>query len=307
MRLAYGQGLYRNGNLPVICDVDCDVMSNTFHSDKGWSLPRALAFLCCGVHSTSDRDVITDWMHNPNAVLPSKYAKNRPALAATLAVFRQTWPNFTKSQTLHPVIWLWFGVDTARSHLHSDCMTKFVAYIEDNLNIGYRPILRRHLGTVGSTYPGSLLTANEEVALSILVATLPYRPFDKRVADQHWRSERQRNDVPRPQIKAQPQRTGKRSADSPNCIGKLSRLLDDMARKRQNVERLPEPNGLLQFRSLGLKRPQLIALLRAARGGVEIKQFAQSTLLRAMSAVVECKPGPTQSGTETVARKRVRR
>ena len=282
-------------------------MSNTFHSDKGWSLPRALAFLCCGVQSTSDCDVITDWMHNPNAVLPSKYDKNRSALAATLAVFRQTWPNFTMSQTLHPVIWLWFGVDKARSHLHTDCMAKFVAYIEDNLNIGYRPILRRHLGTIASTFLGSLLKTNGEVALSILVATLPYRPFDKRVADQYWRSKRQRNDVPRPRIRAQPQRTGKRSADSPNCIRTLSSLLDDMARKRQYVERLPEPNGSLQFRSLGLKRPQLIALLRAGRGGAEIKRFAQSTLLRAMSAVVECKPGPTQSGTETVALNRVRR
>lgn len=282
-------------------------MSNEFHIKKSWALPRALAFLCCGVHSTKDRDVITDWIDDPSAALPAAYAKNRSALAATLAVFRQTWPSFTMSQTLHPVIWLWFGVDKARSHLHMDCMAKFVAYIEDNLNIGYRPILRRHLGTVSITYSGSLYKDNGEVVRSLLAATLPYRPFDNHVADQHWRSERQRNDVPRPRIKAQSQRTGKRSADSPNCIGELSRLLDDMARKRQNVERLPEPNGSLQFRSLGLKRPQLIVLLRASRGGAVIKQFAQSTLLRAMSAVVECKPGPTESGSVTVARNRVQR
>ena len=281
-------------------------MSNAFHTDTGWRLPRALAFLCCGIRSTKDRDVIADWLVDPD-VLPAKYKKHRHALAATLAAFDNTWPNFARSKTLHPVIWIWFGIDKLRSHLHPDCLSHFVAYIEDNLNIGYRPILRRHLGTVASTYPGSLLKTNGEVALSILVATLPYRPFDKRVADQHWRSKRQRNDVPRPRIKAQPQRTGQRSADSPNCIRTLSSLLDDMARKRQYVERLPEPNGSLQFRSLGLKRPQLIALLRAGRGGAEIKRFAQSTLLRAMSAVVECTPGPTQSGTETVARKRVRR
>lgn len=307
MQLAHGEGLYRNRNLLVNRDVDCDVMSNVFHINKSWGLARALAFLCCGVHSTKDRDVITDWIDDPSAVLPAEYAKNRSTLAATLAVFRQTWPNFTMSQTLHPVIWLWFGVDKAKSHLHTDCMAKFVAYIEDNLNIGYRPILRRHLGTVASTYPGSLYKANGEVVRSLLAATLPYRPFDKDVADQNWRSERQRNDVPRPRIDVRPSRKSKRSADSPNCIGELSRLLDDMARKRQNVERLPEPNGSLQFRSLGLKRPQLIALLRAGRGGAEIKQFAQSTLLRAMSAVVECKPGPAESGTETVARNRVRR
>ena len=239
--------------------------------------------------------------------MPAEYAKNRSALAATLAVFRQTWPNFTMSQTLHPVIWLWFGVDKARSHLHMDCLAKFVAYIEDNLNIGYRPVLRRHLGTIASTYPGSLLSASGEVARSMLLATLPYRPFDKRVADQHWRSERQRNDVPRPRIKAQPQRTAKRSADSPSCIDALSLLLEDMAQKRQNVERLPKPNGSVQFRSLGLKRQQLIAVLVAGRGGASIKRFAPTTLLRAMSAVVECKPGPIQSGAETVARNRVRR
>ena len=132
---------------------------------------------------------------------------------------------------------------------------------------------------------------------------LPYRPFDKRVTDHPWRSKTQRNDVPCPRIKAQPQRTGKRSAGSPNCIGALSRLLDDMARKRQNVKRLPEPHGSLQFRSLSLKRPQLIDLLWARHGGAEIKQFALSTLLRALSAVVECKPGPTES--DTVARNRV--
>ena len=307
MQLAHGEGLYRNRNLLVNRDVDCDVMSNVFHINKSWGLARALAFLCCGVHSTKDRDVITDWIDDPSAVLPAEYAKNRSTLAATLAVFRQTWPNFTMSQTLHPVIWLWFGVDKAKSHLHTDCMAKFVAYIEDNLNIGYRPILRRHLGTVASTYPGSLYKANGEVVRSLLAATLPYRPFDKDVADQNWRSERQRNDVPRPRIDVRPSRKSKRSADSPNCIRTLSSLLDDMARKRQYVERLPEPNGSLQFRSLGLKRPQLIALLRAGRGGAEIKRFAQSTLLRAMSAVVECKPGPTQSGTETVALNRVRR
>ena len=253
------------------------------------------------------RDVITDWTDNPSAVLPAKYEKNRSALAATLAVFRQTWPNFTMSQTLHPVIWLWFGMDKARSHLHTDCLAQFVVYIEGNLNIGYRPILRRHLGSVSSTYPGSLLTANGEVARSMLVATLPYRPFDIGVAALHWRSESQRNDVPRPRPKTQPHRTGKRSAESPNCIAALTRLLDDMALKQQNVERLSQPNGSVQFRSLGLKRPQLIALLRSGRGGASVKQFAQSTLLRAMSAVVECKPGPAESGIESVARNRVRR
>lgn len=282
-------------------------MSTVFHTNNSWGLARALAFLCCGVHSKKDCDVITVWIGDPGAVMPDEYAKNRSALAATLAVFRQTWPNFKISQTLHPVIWLWFGVDKARSHLHTDCLAKFVAYIEDNLNIGYRPILRRHIGGVTTTYPASLHKADGEVVRSILVATLAYRPFDSVVADQHWRRERQRNDVPRPQIKAQPQRPGKRSADSPYCNLALSHLLDDMARKRQYVERLPKPDGTVQFRSLGLKRPQLIALLRAGRGGAEIKRFAQSTLLRAMSAVVECKPGPIEPGTETVARNRGRR
>ena len=106
-------------------------MRNSFHTSNGWCLARALAFLCCGVHSKKDRDVITVWIGDPTAVMPAEYAKNRSALAATLAVFRQTWPNFTMSQTLHPVIWLWFGVDKARSHLHMDCLAKFVAYIED--------------------------------------------------------------------------------------------------------------------------------------------------------------------------------
>ena len=49
----------------------------------------------------------------------------------------------------------------------------------------------------------SLYQANGEVVLSLLAATLPYRAFDKRVADQHLRSKRQQNDVLRSRIKAQ--------------------------------------------------------------------------------------------------------
>ena len=281
-------------------------MSTAFHTNNRWGLARALAFLCCGVHSKKDCDVITVWIGDPVTVMPDEYGKNRLALTTTLAIFRQTWPNFKISQTLHPVIWLWFGVDKARSHLHTDCLAKFVAYIEGNLNIGYRPILRRHIGGVTTTYPASLHKFDGEVVRSILVATLAYRPFDNVVADQHWRSERQRNDIPRPRVDAPPSRTKKRSADSPNCNLALAGLLDDLARKQQYIERLPKPNGSVQFRSLGLKRPQLIALIRAGRGGAEIKRFAQSTLLRAMSAVVECKPGPTEYRTKTTGRNRMR-
>ena len=80
-----------------------------------------------------------------------------------------------------------------------------------------------------------------------------------------------------------------------------------MVRKQQHVERVSKPNESVQFRSLGLKRPQLIEKLLTGRGGATIKQYARSTLLHAMFAVVECKPGPTEFGTETVARNRVRR
>ena len=304
---AYGQVLYRNQKLLVICDVDCDVMTNLFHTHQHWTQARALAFLCCGVQNKRDRDVITDWIKDTSAVLPIRYAKYRSALVETLVVLKQTWPDTPMSQTLHPVIWLWFGVDKVRTHVHADCLSQFVAYIEDNVNNGYRPILRRHIGGVASTYPGSLWTPDGEVVRSLLVSTLPYRPFDKHVAAQHWRSEKQRNDLPRPQKKGQPKPTSKRSADSPNCVEALSRLLGDMARLGQDVEHLPEPNGSLQFRSLGLKRRQLIARLMGGRAGSSIKHFAPSTLMRAMSAVVECKPGPVESGTQPVARNRVRR
>ena len=71
-----------------------------------------------------------------NAVLAPKCDENRTYLAATLAVFRQMWMNFTISLTLHPIVWLRFGVDKARSHLHMGCMAQFVTYIENILNIG---------------------------------------------------------------------------------------------------------------------------------------------------------------------------
>lgn len=272
-------------------------MTSLFHTQHHWTQARALAFLCCGTTQKADRDVITDWMVDTSTAMPAGYAKYLPSLVETLKVLNQTWPDMPRAQRLHPVIWLWFGLDKARAQVHTDCLSQFVAYIEDNINNGYRPIIRRHIGSVASTYPGCLLTPDGEIVRSLLVATLPYRPFDKQVAAQQWRSEKQRNDLPRPQKKGQPLNTEKRSADSPNCLEALSKLLGELALLGQEVEHLPKPNGSLQFRSLGLKRQQLIARLMARRGGSSIKGFAPSTLMRAMSAVVECKPGPVESRT----------
>ncbi len=65
-------------------------------------------------------------------------------VVATLQVstLPQPWRSSIKVAEVHevtdpvPVIWLQFGLDKARSHLHTDCIAKFVAYIEGNVNIG---------------------------------------------------------------------------------------------------------------------------------------------------------------------------
>jgi hypothetical protein len=273
---------------------------DTLLQERWWSRAEAVLRIVFGqlVPAAGERTApklrsVEAWLEDP---IRCQMPTNDDLVAARLKLFSKAaseelpgWgvPNLR----LAPVTWVWFAFAHARGAVAQRFHQALDAWTAELMLAGEVPIALFLKAPIGR---GKLnfLAERQDPDGGVPLSTLLLRPFESDYAKDTWRVVIHR--VAAPRRRAAPRQTRTHSPDSPACTALLLEALQALAQNNRAITRAKKSAvsaGSKPFTTQEWNRSELLERLIATRSGKALTVYGHSTLLRALSSLVESRKG----------------
>lgn len=265
-----------------------------------WSRSEAVLYLVLGRATTvqSARRVeklraveawLSDHIHCPMPTDSQQVAVRLKLFVAAASEELAVWT--TPNPRLPPAVWMWFAWERARGAVAPRFQQALEAWVTQLMLTGKVPIAQFREVPLGKGKV-RLDQGLQDVRNGVQLSTLLLRPFDASYAQAPWRCHVRV--VAAPRSKPSPPRSGSHSPDSKECQALLLQALQRLAQRTHNITRtraFDVETGSKRFRTQVWNRSELLDQMETSRDGSALARYGRSTLLRALSSLVESRRG----------------